>query len=45
MKVFEQLLEPGIREQVKIDDMQLDSYMAKTTTEAIFIVRQYYAFV
>ena len=57
MKVVERVLEKRIREQVKIDDMQFGFTSGKSTTDAIFIVRQiqekfrakkknlYYAFV
>jgi hypothetical protein len=57
MKVLERILERRIREQVSIDDMQFGFVSGKSTTDAIFIVRQvqekfrakekelYYAFV
>ena len=57
MKVVERVLEMRIREQVKIDEMQFGFTPGKSTTDAIFIVRQvqekfrgkqkklYYAFV
>ena len=57
MKVLERVLEMRIREQVKIDEMQFGFTPGKSTTDAIFIVRQvqekfstkqknlYYAFV
>ena len=57
MKVLERVLERRIRDQVKIDDMQFGFTPGKSTTDAIFIVRQmqekyrakrrplYYAFV
>ena len=40
MKVIEQVLAKRIREQVKIDDMQFGFTQGKSTTDAIFIVRQ-----
>jgi hypothetical protein len=40
MKVFEQVIEARLREKVDIDDMQFGSREGKSTTDAIFIVRQ-----
>ena len=57
LKVLERVLEMRIGEQVKIDEMQFGFTPGKSTTDAIFIVRQvqekfrakqkklYYAFV
>ena len=40
MNVMERVAEQLIRKQVRIDDMQFGFSSGKTTTDAIFIVRQ-----
>ena len=40
MKVFERVIEARLRRNVKIDDMQFGFQPGKSTTDAIFIVRQ-----
>ena len=40
MKVFERVIEARLREKVDIDDMQFGFRAGKSTTDAIFIVRQ-----
>lgn len=40
MKMFERVIEVRLREKVDIDDMQFGFRAGKSTTEAIFIVRQ-----
>ena len=40
MKVFERVIEARLREKVDIDDMQFTIRADKSTTDAIFIVRQ-----
>ena len=40
MKVFERIIEARLREKVDIDDMQFGFRAGKSTTDAIFIVRQ-----
>ena len=40
MKVMERVADQLIRKQVRIDDMQFGFSSGKTTTDAIFIVRQ-----
>ena len=40
MKVSERIIEARLREKVDIDDMQFDFRAGKSTTDAIFIVRQ-----
>ena len=40
MKVFERIIEARLRKKVEIDDMQFGFREGKSTTDAIFIVRQ-----
>ena len=40
MKVFERVMDKKIRSIVKLDDMQFGFTPGKSTTDAIFIVRQ-----
>jgi len=40
MKVFERVIEKRVRAQVQLDDMQFGFCPGKSTTDAIFIVRQ-----
>ncbi len=40
MKVFERVIEARLREKVDIDDMQFGFMEGKSTTDAIFTVRQ-----
>jgi hypothetical protein len=40
MKILERVIESRVREIVKIDDMQFGFMAGKSTTEAIFVVRQ-----
>ena len=40
MKVVERVLEMRIRDQVKIDEMQFGFTPSKSTTDAVFIVRE-----
>src|SRR5207249_6524194 len=40
MKVFERIIEKGVRTKVNLDDMQFGFRPGRGTTDAIFIVRQ-----